>query len=156
MPLYGSSNINMCFSDVISDINFLHDTTRPPQHSQHPHLIHLQSPFLALPMIIVCSPCSPWWHFRYLLGVGLVLLLHPFRYMATSWVTPSPVMSSLICWCHVLLGRPRRLAPGIARSITLTLSASRLWTCPNQRRRPLHISSSIGETFRSSSTPIVW
>ena len=30
---------------------------------------------------------------------------------ATSWVPPTPVMSSFICWCHVFLGRPRRLAP---------------------------------------------
>ena len=86
--------------------------------------------------------------FPYLLGVGLVLLLHSFRSRATSWVTPTHVMSSLICWCHVFLGRPRRLVPGIASSITLrvTLSASRLWTCPNQRRRPPRITSSIGET----------
>ena len=85
--------------------------------------------------------------FPYLLGVGLVLLLHSFRSRATSWVTPTHVMSSLICWCHVFLGRPRRLVPGIASSITLrvTLSASRLWTCPNQRRRPPRITSSIGE-----------
>ena len=85
--------------------------------------------------------------FPYLLGVGLVLLLHSFRSRATSWVTPTHVMSSLICWCHVFLGRPRRLVPGIASYITLrvTLSASRLWTCPNQRRRPPRITSSIGE-----------
>ena len=38
----------------------------------------------------------------------------------------------------------------MARFITLrvTLSASRLWTCPNQRRRPQRITSSIGETCR--------
>ena len=38
----------------------------------------------------------------------------------------------------------------MARFITLrvTLSASRLWTCPNQRRRPQRITSSIGEIFR--------
>ena len=62
-------------------------------------------------------------------------------------------MSSLICWCHVFLGRPRRLVPGIARFITLrvTLSASRLWTCPNQRRRPLRITSSIGEMCNNAS-----
>ena len=86
--------------------------------------------------------------FPYLLGVGHVLLPHSFRSRATSWVTPTHVMSSLICWCHVFLGRPRRLVPGIASSITLrmTLSASRLWKCPNQRRRPPHITSSIGET----------
>ena len=48
----------------------------------------------------------------------------------------------------VFLGRPRRLVPGMARFIILrvTLSASRLWTCPNQRRRPQRITSSIGET----------
>ena len=50
----------MCISDVISDINFIHDTTRPPQHS---YLIHLKSPFLALPMIkvygvkLICPFC---------------------------------------------------------------------------------------------------
>ena len=86
-------------------------------------------------------PCSPWWPFPYLVRVGLVLLLHSFRSRATSWVTPTPAMSSFICWCHVFLGRPRRLVPGIASSITLrvTLVASRLWTCPNQRRRPLRM-----------------
>ena len=96
---------------------------------------------------ISCSPCSPWWPFPYLVGVGLVLLLHSFRSRATSWVTPTPAMSSFICWCHVFLGRPRRLVPGIVSSITLrvTLVVSRLWTCPNQRRRPLRITSSIGE-----------
>ena len=59
-------------------------------------------------------------------------------------------MSSFSCWGHVFLGRPRRLVPGMARFITLrvTLSASRLWTCPNQRRRPQRITSSIGEIFR--------
>ena len=54
---------------------------------------------------ITCSPCSPWWPFPYLVGVGLVLLLHSFRSRATSWVTPTPAMSSFICWCHVFLGR---------------------------------------------------
>ena len=74
------------------------------------------------------SPCSPWWPIPYLVGVGFVLLLHSFRSRATSWVTPTPAMSSFICWCHVFLGRPRRLVPGIAISITLrvTLVASRL------------------------------
>ena len=59
-------------------------------------------------------------------------------------------MSSFNCWCHVFLGRPRRLVPGMARCITLrvTLSESRLWTCPNQRRRPERITSSIGEMCR--------
>ncbi len=92
-----------------------------------------------------CSPCSPWWPFPYLVGVGLVLLLHSFRSRTTSWVTPTPAMSSFVCWCHVFVGRPRRLVPGIASSITLhvTLVAYRLWTCPNQRRRPLRITSSI-------------
>ena len=54
--------------------------------------------------------------------VGLVLLLYSFWSSATSWVT------RVICWCHVLLGRPRRLVPGVARYITLrvTLFASLL------------------------------
>ena len=71
--------------------------------------------------------------FPYLLGVGRVLLLHSFRSRATSWVTPTPVMLSLICWCHVLLGRPRRLAPGITSAITLrvTLFASRFVLASN-------------------------
>ena len=71
----------------------------------------------------------------------------PLRSRATYWVTPTPVMSSFICWCHVFLGRPRRLVPGTARSITLrvTLFASLLWTCPNQRRQSLRITSLIGE-----------
>ena len=103
---------------------------------------------------INCAQLAHLDAFPYLLGVGLVLHLHSFRSRATSLVTSTPVMSSLICWCHVFLGRPRRLVglPGIARFITLrvTLSASRFWTCPtpNQRRRPPRITSSIGETCR--------
>ena len=31
-------------------------------------------------------------------------------------------MSSFICWCHVFLGRPRRLVLGIASSITLRVT----------------------------------
>ena len=62
--------------------------------------------------------------FPYLLGVGLDLLLHSFQSRATSWVTLTHVMSSLICWCHVFLGRPRRLVPGIASSITLRVTLS--------------------------------
>ena len=94
-----------------------------------------------------CSHCSPWCPLTYLLGVGLVLLLHSFRSRATSWVTTTPVMYCFLCWCHVFLGRPRRLVPVIARSITLwvALFASLLWTCPHQRRRSLRITSSIGE-----------
>ena len=86
--------------------------------------------------------------FPYILGVGLVILLHSCLARAISWVTPTLVMSSSICWCHVFMGRPRRLVPGIASSITLrvTLFASLLWTCPNQRRRPQCITSSIGES----------
>ena len=56
-------------------------------------------------------------------------------------------MSSFSCWFHVFLGRPRRLVPGMA-SLRVTLSASRLWTCPNQRRRPQRITSSIGVMCR--------
>ena len=107
-----------------------------------------------------CSPCSPWWPFPYLVGVGLVRLLHSFRSRVTSWVTPTPAMSSFICWCHVFLGCPRRLVPGIASSTTLrvTLVASRLWTCPNQRRLPLRITSSIGErcNMRRISSSRIW
>ena len=88
-------------------------------------------------------------HLDMLIGVGLVLLPHSFRSLVISWVTPTPVMFSFICWCLVFLGRPRRLVPGIASSTTLrlrvTLFASLLWTCPNQRRRPLRITSSIGD-----------
>ena len=95
-----------------------------------------------------CSTCSPWRPFpQSPIGVGLVLLLHSFRSRSLSaWVTPTPVMSSLTCWCHVFLGRPRLLVPGIARSTTLqvTVFSSLVWTCPNQRRRPLHITSSTG------------
>ena len=116
---------------------------------------------LPRPSLHLALECSPslltlMAVFPYLLGVGLVLLLHSFRSRATSWVTPTHVMSSLICWYHVFLGRPRRLVPGIASSITLrvTLSASRLWTCPNQRRRPPRITSSIGETCSSSGSEI--
>ena len=98
----------------------------------HAHLAHLERPF------------------PYLVGVGLVLRLHSVRSRATSWVTPTAVMSSFSCWGHVFLGHPRRLVPGMARFITLrvTLSASRLWTCPNQQRRPQRITSSIGEMCR--------
>ena len=106
------------------------------------HLAHLERPF------------------PYLVGVGLVLRLHSVRSRAISWVTPTAVMSSFSCWFHVFLGRPRRLVPGMARFITLrvTLSASRLWTCPNQRRRPQRITSSIGEMcrMRRISSFLVW
>ena len=93
-------------------------------------------------------------------GVGRVLLLHSFQSRATSCVTPTPARSSFICWCHVFLGRPRRLVPGIASSITLrvTVFASRLWTCPNQWRRPLWITSSIREmcNMRQISSFRMW
>ena len=98
--------------------------------------------------------------FPYLLAVGLVLRLHSVRSRAISWVTPTAVMSSFSCWFHVFLGRPRRLVPGMARFITLrvTMSASRLWTCPNQRRRPQRITSSIGEMcrMRRISSFLMW
>ena len=106
------------------------------------HIAHLERPF------------------PYLVGVGLVLRLHSVRSRAISWVTPTAVMSSFSCWFHVFLGRPRRLVPGMARFITLrvTLSASRLWTCPNQRRRPQRITSSIGEMcrMRRISSFLMW
>ena len=35
-------------------------------------------------------------------------LLH-FRSRAVSWVTLTPIMLSLICWCHVFLGSPHLL-----------------------------------------------
>ena len=99
-------------------------------------------------------------HFPYLVGVGLVLRLHSVRSRAISWVTPTAVMSSFSCWFHVFLGRPRRLLPGMTRFITLrvTLSASRLWTCPIQRRRPQRITSSIGEMcrMRRISSFLMW
>ena len=86
--------------------------------------------------------------------------LHPVRSRATSWVTPTAVMSSFNCWCHVFLGRPRRLVTGMARFITLRVafSASPLWTCPNQRRRPQCITSSIGEmcSMRRVSSFRMW
>ena len=106
------------------------------------HLAHLERPF------------------PYLVGVGLVLRLHSVRSRAISWVTLTAVMSSFSCWFHVFLGRPRRLVPGMARFITVrvTLSASRLWTCPNQRRRPQRITSSIGEMcrMRRISSFLMW
>ena len=57
---------------------------------------------------------------------------------------PTPIMLSVICWCHVFLGLPRLLVPGNVRSIVprVTLFASLRWACPNQRRRP-HINSWI-------------
>ena len=69
-------------------------------------------------------------------------------YRGICWVTPTPVMSSLIFWCNVFLERPRRLVSGTVRSITLRVTlftVTHLWTCPIQRRRPLRITSSIGE-----------
>ena len=36
-----------------------------------------------------------------LFPISFVLLLHSFRSRVTSCVTPTPIMSSLICWCHV-------------------------------------------------------
>ena len=87
-------------------------------------------------------------HFLYLLWVGLVLL-HSFRSRATSWVTHTPVMSPLSVGAMSSWGVLVVLyaVPGITRSTTLrvTLYAYLRWTCPNQRREPLRITSSIGE-----------
>ena len=83
------------------------------------------------------SPCSTWWHIPYLLGVGRVLLFHSFRSRATSLVTTTSVMSSLSCWCHVFLGRPRRLAPGIARFVTLRVTFPANMLTLGQRRQAL-------------------
>ena len=98
-------------------------------------------------------------------GGELVILLHSFRsntnnnilYLytssreetllkgfASSWVTL--IMYSLICWWYVFLVHPRRLETVIVRSM-LTVFTCFLWTCPNQRRRPLLITSSIGANF---------
>ena len=55
------------------------------------------------------------------------LLGAPSSSRATSWVPPMPVMSSFICWCHVFLGRPRRLGPH-----------------PGYHPRPSYLPSSVG------------
>ena len=55
-----------------------------------------------------------------------------------------------------IVGRPRRLAPGIARFITLRvmLFASRLWTCPNQRiSLSIVLSTHVGRTAPKDSPP---
>ena len=72
------------------------------------------------------------------------------RHSTTELPLPTPVMPSLTCCCHVFLVRPRRLVPGIASTITLwvTLVASRLWTCPNQRRRP--------DCSKAEYYPLMW
>ena len=56
-------------------------------------------------------------------SAGRVLLSSSSRTRAISWVTvtPTPIMSSLICWCRVVLGRPHRLVPGTVRSLTLSV-----------------------------------
>ena len=67
--------------------------------------------------------CSPLWPFPYLVGVGLVLLLHSFRSRATSWVTPRPpcLPSSMV---PCLLGAP---------------SSSGTWYCQLHHHRDLYI-----------------
>ena len=55
--------------------------------------------------------------FPCLLGIGLALILHSFWTRVISWVTPMPVMSSLICLWHVVLRRPQRLVHGIENTI---------------------------------------
>ena len=64
-------------------------------------------------------------------------------------MTPTSLISPLICCRHMLLGLPRRLTPGSAEFIILraTLFSSRLCTCTNHRRRPLRMISSIGGRF---------
>ena len=71
---------------------------------------------------LCCSPSSHGWPFPQSHRGRPFPVLLSFRSRATSWVTPTPVMSSLICWCRVFLGRPRRLVHGIARSITLRVT----------------------------------
>ena len=60
-------------------------------------------------------------------------------------------MSSLICCLHVSIERPRHLSLSCAKFMTLraTLSFSRHCTFPNQRRRPLYMTSTISGRFSS-------
>ena len=58
-------------------------------------LLGTQEYMLTWPTLMACSLSPGGW--------PNVLLLHSFRSKATSWVTPTPVMSSFICWCHVFL-----------------------------------------------------
>ena len=93
------------------------------------------------------------WPFPYLLQVGLVLL-HSFwsgGHILGNTHTHHVFLHLLVsCLLGGGGGRPRRLVPGIASYITLygqplwVTFASLLWTCPNRRRRPLCITSSMG------------
>ena len=70
-------------------------------------------------------------------------------------------MSSLICRCHVLSGSHLRIVPTWLCKVHhswVTLLASLLWACPNQPKRPLRISSSIGErcNMRRISSFRIW
>ena len=99
-------------------------------------------------------------------GGGELVLLHPFRsntnnnklYLYTSsreetlfkgfalsWVTNTHhVFFDLLVLC--LLGALSTSRNRYSRSL-LTVFTCFLWTCPNQRRRPLLITSSIGASF---------
>ena len=82
-------------------------------------------------------------------GIFPVLILHSFRPSAIFWMTPTPNMASIIYSCHVFWGP--RLLPCILRFITLwvTLFESLCWTCPNQRRRQMRITLSMGAAIFS-------
>jgi len=64
-----------------------------------------------------------------------VILLHSRQSRDISIVTPTSLLSSLICCFHVFLGCPHSLIPGNAMFITLrvTLFSSCLCACLNNR-----------------------
>ena len=144
--------------------NFLQSSETPRTHmmfkeafySQDPHWLSADAHDAGFWQIIKLSNfCSPWWPLPYFLGVGIVLLLHSFRSRSLSaWVTHTRhIFLDLLVPC--LLGRPRRLVPGIARYIALrvTVFSYLLWTFPIQRRRP---SSRKGVIMRRMSLFRMW
>ena len=78
---------------------------------------------------VIC--CSHWSMMAFSLsprGRPCLFSPTPLRFCAISWVTPTPVMSSLICWCYVL---------------NRTSSSSGTWYCQvhNSAGDIIHISS---------------
>ena len=89
--------------------------------------------------------------YPYLQEVGLILLLHSLRSRAISIPTQGYLTHVLAGLLSPRLPRhPHHPTPGSAKVVTLrTTLFSRPCTCPNHRRRPLRMVSSIGGRFNS-------
>ena len=82
------------------------------------------------PHVLTCWPYLMWKPFPFLQGISLIFLLHPVRSRGVSTVTSICLVSSLICYVHVFIGRRRCVTLGSANFMTLGVH---LGTCPNHR-----------------------